>query len=109
MIVSSISSEIKKIFYDVLLLLEKFGSTITIWSQKINRNSGLKGMNRLRRRRKQFRQLAKWWSLVIFVDYVEKDKTINGEYYAGLLQHLDQEIKNKRLQSQSVINSSLID
>jgi histone-lysine N-methyltransferase SETMAR len=33
---------------------------------------------------------------IIFVDYLEKDKTINGEYYAGLLQRLDTEIKNKR-------------
>jgi hypothetical protein len=33
---------------------------------------------------------------IIFVDYLEKGKTINGEYYAGLLQRLDTEIKNKR-------------
>ena len=33
---------------------------------------------------------------VIFVDYMEKGKTINEEYYAGLLQRLDKEIKNGR-------------
>ena len=33
---------------------------------------------------------------VIFVDYLEIGKAISGQYYARLLQRLDQEIKNKR-------------
>lgn len=33
---------------------------------------------------------------IIFVDYLEKGKTINGEYYANLLQRLSDEIKKKR-------------
>nr|XP_033783950.1 histone-lysine N-methyltransferase SETMAR-like [Geotrypetes seraphini] len=33
---------------------------------------------------------------IIFIDYLEKGKTINGEYYAGLLQRLRAEIKMKR-------------
>ena len=34
---------------------------------------------------------------VIFVDYLKKGIVVNGEYYDGLLQRLDQEIKNKHL------------
>ena len=30
------------------------------------------------------------------MDYLDKSKTINGEYYSGLLQRLDQDVKNKR-------------
>ena len=30
------------------------------------------------------------------MNYLDKSKTINGEYYAGLLQRLDQDVKNKR-------------
>ena len=33
---------------------------------------------------------------IIFIDYLQKRKTINGEYYAYLLQHLSGEIKGKR-------------
>ena len=33
---------------------------------------------------------------IIFADYLEKSKTINGVCYSGLVQHLDQEIKNNR-------------
>ncbi|GFT35508.1 mariner Mos1 transposase [Trichonephila clavipes] len=34
---------------------------------------------------------------IIFLDYLEKGKTINDKYYANLLQHLSEEIKQKRL------------
>ena len=33
---------------------------------------------------------------IIFIDYLQKGKTINGEYYANLLQRLSAEIKKKR-------------
>ena len=33
---------------------------------------------------------------IIFIDYLEKGKTINGQYYAELLQRLKDEVKNKR-------------
>lgn len=33
---------------------------------------------------------------IIFIDYLQKGKTINGEYYANLLQRLSDEIKKKR-------------
>ena len=33
---------------------------------------------------------------IIFIDYLQKGKTINGEYYANLLQRLSEEIKQKR-------------
>ncbi len=32
---------------------------------------------------------------IIFIDYLEKGKTINGEYYVALLQCLREEIKEK--------------
>ena len=34
---------------------------------------------------------------IIFIDYFQKGKTINGEYYVNLLQRLSDEIKIKRL------------
>lgn len=37
---------------------------------------------------------ARW---IIFIDYLEKWRTINGEYYANILQCLSEEIKQKRL------------
>ena len=33
---------------------------------------------------------------IIFIDYLEKGKTITGEYYCTLLDKLDEEIKKKR-------------
>lgn len=33
---------------------------------------------------------------IIFIDYPQKGKTINGEYYVNLLQRLSDEIKKKR-------------
>lgn len=33
---------------------------------------------------------------IIFIDYIKKEKTVNGEFYANLLQHLSGEIKKKR-------------
>jgi len=32
----------------------------------------------------------------IFIDYLQKSKIINGEYYANLLQRLSDEVKRKR-------------
>ena len=33
---------------------------------------------------------------IVFIDYLQKGKTINGEYYAELLRELRQAIKSKR-------------
>ena len=33
---------------------------------------------------------------IVFIDYLEKGRTINGEYYADLLKQLRKEIKAKR-------------
>ena len=33
---------------------------------------------------------------IVFIDYLQKGKTINGEYYAKLLRELRQAIKSKR-------------
>jgi len=45
---------------------------------------------------------------IIFIDYLQKGKTINGEYYANLLQRLSDEIKKKRPhfgEKESVVSS----
>ena len=45
---------------------------------------------------------------IIFIDYLQKAKTINGEYYANLLQHLSDEIKEKTAafgEKESVVSS----
>jgi hypothetical protein len=34
---------------------------------------------------------------ILFVDYLEKGKTITGEYYSNLLTRLDKKIREKRL------------
>ena len=57
--VLNVSSGMKRIFYDVLLLMTKFVSNTTLLRQINNRNSGMQRKNRLRKRQKQFRQLAK--------------------------------------------------
>ena len=33
---------------------------------------------------------------ILFIDYLEKGKTITGEYYSNLLTQLDQKIREKR-------------
>ena len=33
---------------------------------------------------------------IIFIDYLQKGKTVNGEYYANLLSQFDEELKKKR-------------
>jgi len=33
---------------------------------------------------------------ILFIDYLEKDKTITGEYYSNLLNRPDEKIREKR-------------
>jgi hypothetical protein len=33
---------------------------------------------------------------ILFIDYLEKDKTITGKYYSNLLIRLDEKIREKR-------------
>ena len=35
---------------------------------------------------------------ILFIDYLEKGRTINGDYYMALLMHLKEEIAKKRPQ-----------
>ena len=101
--VLNVSSEMKKNFYDFLLLLTKLGSISTLRGQK-------KESNQWAAKDKPTPKKAKEITLavmvvatifvdscgVIFLDHLEKGKNINGKYYTGILQGLDQEIKNKR-------------
>jgi hypothetical protein len=42
---------------------------------------------------------------ILFIDYLEKGKTISGEYYSNLLTRLDERIREKRpdLQKKKII------
>jgi hypothetical protein len=42
---------------------------------------------------------------ILFIDYLEKGKTITGEYYSNLLTRLDEKIREKRpsLQKKNII------
>ncbi|GFY01988.1 mariner transposase [Trichonephila clavipes] len=63
------------------------------------RDKRLERKNRLQRRRKPFHLQASSWRRfleITFIDYLEKTKTINGGCCANLLQHLSEEIKQKR-------------
>jgi hypothetical protein len=42
---------------------------------------------------------------ILFIDYLEKGKTITGEYYSNLLTRLDEKIREKRpgLQKKKII------
>ncbi|GFT35473.1 mariner Mos1 transposase [Trichonephila clavipes] len=81
----------------------KHGSITSQTRQKNNQNNGLKKENQL----KNVKSVASagkvmvsvFWGAhgIIFLDYLEKGKTINDKYYANLLQHLSEEIKQKRL------------
>jgi hypothetical protein len=44
---------------------------------------------------------------IIFIDYLEKGQTINSGYYMALLEHLNDEIKQKRphLKKKSAVSS----
>ncbi|EFA13324.1 hypothetical protein TcasGA2_TC031211 [Tribolium castaneum] len=41
---------------------------------------------------------SQYWDAkgILFIDYLEKGKTINGPYYASLLDQLKQKIQEKR-------------
>jgi hypothetical protein len=43
---------------------------------------------------------------IIFIDYLEKGQTINGEYRIALLERLNDEIKKKRPSTVSQINQN---
>jgi len=42
---------------------------------------------------------------ILFIDYLEKGKTITGEYYSNLLTRLDEKVREKRpgLQKKKII------
>jgi len=44
---------------------------------------------------------------ILFIDCLEKGKTITGEYYSNLLNRLDEKIHDKRPSLQKKISSSI--
>ena len=69
----------------------KHGSITLHLRRKSSENNGLKGENRLQRRRRLHLLARSWYQF--FVMHVVK--TINGEYYANLFQRLNDSIKKK--------------
>ena len=81
-------------------LLTKHGSTITHQKRKNSLNSGLNPANLFQRRQKRFQSAGKimatvFWDSrgIIFTDYLEKRRTITGQYCVDLLDRFDAELK----------------
>jgi len=74
-------------------------------------NSGQKPIVQRQRRQGRFHQQERSWHRcfgmlkAFFIDYLEKGKTITGEYYSNLLTRLDEKIHEKRpgLQKKKII------
>ena len=96
-------SEIIPSFCVGMLPWMRHGFTTTLQRPIDNRPSGLVAMNLLQSGEKRNNQLARLWRQffwdsqgIIFIDYLEKGKTINSEYYIKLLERLKDEIATKR-------------
>jgi hypothetical protein len=78
---------------------------------KSSQNSGQKPVVQRQRRQGRFHQQERSWHRcfgmlkAFFIDYLEKSKTITGEYYSSLLTRLDEKIREKRpgLQKKKII------
>ncbi|KAF7265909.1 hypothetical protein GWI33_020655 [Rhynchophorus ferrugineus] len=78
------------------------GSVISFRSPLDSHPSGLHTMNPLQSVGKRNSRLARLWRLgfwdahgIIFIDYLEKGRTINSDYYIALLDRLKDEIVKK--------------
>jgi histone-lysine N-methyltransferase SETMAR len=101
----------KLIFCFDLLLWMRFGFTITHHNPNSSQNSGQKPVVQRQRRQGRFHQPERSWHRcfgmlrAFFIDYLERNKTITGEYYSNLLTRLDEKIREKRpgLQKKKII------
>ena len=86
----------------------RLGFTITHQNQNSSQNSGQKPVVQRQKRQGWFHQQASvFWDAegILFIDYLEKGRTITGEYYSNLLTRLDEKIRKKRpgLQKKNII------
>ena len=79
----------------------KHGSITSLQNQNDHHLSGLRPVNHVRSVQRHNSQLGRLWLQyfgIIFIDYLEKGKTINSDYYTALLDRLKAEIVKKRRQ-----------
>jgi hypothetical protein len=95
-------TKIKLILSIELLLWMRLGFTITHQNSNSSQNSGQKPVVQ-HQRQGRFNQHERPWHRyfgdaedILFIDYLEKGKTITGEYYSNLLTRLDKKIHEKR-------------
>jgi len=97
----NVLTKIKLILCVGLLLWMKLGFTITNQNPNSSQNSGQKPA--VPKKIKSIPSARKFMASVfwdaegiLFIDYLEKGKTITGEYYSNLLTRLDEKIHEKR-------------
>ena len=84
------------------ILWMRLGFTITHQNPNHSQNSGQKPVVQRQRRQGGFDQQERSWHQcfgmlkAFFIDYLERGKTITGEYYSSLLTRLDEKIREKR-------------
>ena len=101
--IGPILTVIRKSFFVNLRRRMKNGSTTILRNHMKGQNSGLNLVKLHQSVRKRKNRLGKLWLVffwdahgVIFIDYLEKERTISGAYYAALLDRLVDEIRKKR-------------
>ena len=85
------------------ITMMRLGFTITHQNPNSSQNSEKKPVVQRQRRQVRFHQQERSWHRCfggaegnLFIDYLEKGKTITGEYYSNLLTTLDEKIREKR-------------
>jgi len=75
----------------------RLGFTITHQNTNSSQNNGQNPVAQRQRRKGRFYKQVFWDAEgILFFDYLEKGKTITGEYYSNLLTRLDEKIREKR-------------
>jgi hypothetical protein len=80
----------------------RLGFTITHQNANSSQNSEQKPVVQGQRRQRWFHQQERSWHVfwdaegILFIDYLEKGKTITGEYCSNLLTRLYEKIHEKR-------------
>ena len=80
----------------------KHGSTTSLWSQIGSQLSGQQQGESIQNDQRHKHRKARFWPPlfwdeqgILFIDYIEKGRTINSKYYIALLEHLKEEIAKK--------------
>ena len=93
----------------------KHGSTSSLHSQISSQLSGQQQVKAIQSDQRHKHQQARFWPSVfwdaqgiLFIDYLEKERTINNEYYIALLVYLKEEIAKKGVQMKKKKKCSFI-